>query len=82
MKNILLICVGLMFVGCTKEECKPEIQTIYKTETIVKTIPCPTIKVDCDFKGEQFVPTKKLLDCVILQKRALELCNKESIVSH
>ena len=80
MKKIVLLmligCVVLSFTGCSNKECQPEIKTVYDVKEVVKTIPCNPPKINCDFKGNNFVPAKKLLECVVEQKRALEACGQ------
>lgn len=66
--------VCLTFTGCSEKECQPEIKTVYDVKEVVKMVPCSPPKIDCDFKGDNFVPAKKLLECVVEQKRVIEAC--------
>lgn len=81
---IILLLNGLVFFilwlilnGCSlnKDNLQP---TSSKVQIVEKVVPvaCPIEKVECDFTGKDFVPTKKLLECVILQKRIIEQCSK------
>lgn len=76
----ILFCVVVLasvLAGCG-------VKTITKTELVVDTqtqdvyipVKCEIPEISCEFKGEGFVPTEKLLDCVIKQKRAIEICTK------
>lgn len=72
--SIILIMVSLLLTGCsTKQE--PKTTIVYETKEILIPVPCKVPTINCDFSGEGFIPTQKLLDCVILQKRALEACS-------
>lgn len=79
-KIVLLMIIGcvvcLTFTGCSPKECQPEIKTVYDVKEVVKTMPCNPPKINCDFKGDNFVPAKKLLECVVEQKRALDACSQ------
>lgn len=73
---ILFTLVSLwLLIGCAKEEIKPESQKVNVIEKNV-IVGCPTQHVTCDFSGDNFVPTKKLLECVKLQKYVIEQCQK------
>lgn len=79
MKKILLhlvfgVLVSIVYCGCSQKEAEPKTQIVYETKEVVKFKPCPVPDVNCDFKGEGFVPTQKLLECVVEQKKALAVC--------
>lgn len=83
MKKIVFLSVigcivCLTFTGCPAKECQPEIKTVYDVKEVVKYVPCNQPKINCDFTGENFIPAKKLLACVVEQKRVLELCNNNT----
>lgn len=78
MKTLTLLfigCLGMLLSGCSeKQECLPEVQVVYKTIEVPKVTSCKSPTVICDFSGDGYKPTKKLLECVVAQKRALEVC--------
>jgi len=68
----------LLMAGCaTKQECKPDIQIVYKTQDVYKEVPCGVPEVKCNFVGSGYEPTKKLLECVVEQKKAMAVCGKK-----
>jgi len=73
-KLLFLLVLGLVMTGCASE---PKIVTkdviVYKYKKVYVPTPCD-VTVKCDFTGEGYEPTSKLLECVIDQKRALEYC--------
>ena len=71
---VTVILITFLFTGCFCETPEPIVKI--KTITVEKTVPCDLPKVHCDFHGEGFEPTQKLLDCVVIQKKALETCAK------
>lgn len=80
LSNILIILViCCVCISCSskveKEEFKPTKTKIQIVEKIVP-VACKIPKLDCNFSGSNFVPTQKLLECVILQKKILEDCSK------
>jgi hypothetical protein len=86
---IMLVFAGLYFAGCifdSPEPCKPcpppQVTIQYKTQYVDRPVPCPDQNVTCNFKGEGYTPTQRLLECVVLQKRALEVCYGTSYVNN
>jgi len=75
MKIFSILFIMLLMGGCTTAPPKEKIVTVYKTKNVYIPQPCDA-KVTCDFSGDGFVPTKKLLECVVKQKRALEYCRQ------
>ncbi len=75
---IVLFSVVTLFTGCGSK-CPPTpepiVKIVYKTKEVKVEVPCKLPEIDCDFVGEGFVPTEKLLQCVVTQKRALETCS-------
>lgn len=83
MKNLssilISLVIGYMFISCSYKEVKEEFKpTATKTQVVEKVVPvaCKIPKLDCDFSGNNFAPTQKLLECVILQKKILNDCSK------
>ena len=74
--KILLIAISalLLMSGCADKTPRPIIKTEIK-EVYVE-VPCSIPQISCDFEGPGFVPTKKLLECVVTQKIALDTCAK------
>lgn len=73
-KIVILIFVTFMLFGCHQKECRPDIQIQYETQEVIKYKPCITQEPNCDFSGEGFIPTEKLLACVIEQKKIINVC--------
>jgi len=75
--KILIMVITILLTGCSCKEPEP----IRVIETVYVNIPvkCILPKVKCDLNGNGYVPTVKLLECVIEQKRALEVCDKSII---
>ena len=76
--NVLLLMVVMYFVtGCAKDQddLKPTSQqtVIQKQNVIVK---CEVPKVECEFAGKGFIPTRKLLECVKIQKEVIRICTE------
>lgn len=77
--SIIFILSVILFTGCATTQYKqlpPEkvVVTEIQEKVVVKPCPVPDLSKVCDFKGDFFTPTEKLLQCIIAQKRALELC--------
>lgn len=72
---ITVLIVSIFFGGCVSQP-EPEIRTVYKTKEVKVPVKCKVPEINCSFKGEGFEPTIKLLECIQLQKRALEACAK------
>lgn len=77
IKITVLLLLGIVMVGCGQQP-EPEPMIKIKTEYVYKTVPCVVPKINCEFSGEGYTPTKKLLACVIEQKKALELCSGQN----
>lgn len=78
LASIVGIGLAVMMSGCTTTIDTPE-RLVVKQE-IVETkvlVGCKLPKIECEFTGEGFIPTEKLLDCVQKQKKALELCQEQ-----
>lgn len=78
----ILFLLGLVVAvsqGCSCKNTETT-KTVVSTDVVKVNIPvaCQFPKVVCDFGGEGFVPTEKLLDCVIIQKRLMEACSAEN----
>lgn len=76
MFKYLIFTVSLLLVGCSNNQVKKELVVEYQTVEKIVVQKCEIPKIDCDFRGEGFIPTEKLLECVIKQKRALEICTE------
>lgn len=80
--TLLIVCIGIgiamILSGCVSTVNTPE-RLVVKQE-VVETkvlVGCQLPKIECEFTGEGFTPTEKLLDCVQKQKKALELCQEQ-----
>ena len=78
---ILILAIGVLLAlsGCSTPPAKPvppKIVTEYKTVEVYVTKPCDVPMPTCDFSGEGFEPTVKLLECLTELKQALKYCKK------
>lgn len=87
--TIISVCVSLciaiaMFFGCSSSsldnryignDLKPNSERINIQERIV-TVKCKIPEVECEFSGDNYVPTKKLIECISLLKEAIRVCNQ------
>lgn len=77
---LMLVGLGLFIIGCGGKTTITKVpETVVKIETVKEYVveKCTVPKDLCEFTGEGFVPTEKLLDCVILQKHFLKVCSGE-----
>jgi len=75
--KIFSIVFFLVFLlhGCASKPCpEPPVVTLYKEKVVYKETPCKVPDFTCDFSGEGYDPTVKLLECISLQKRIIETC--------
>jgi len=74
MIYIISAIFALMLTGCFEDPKPPEKEVVIKTETqkVNTPVTCEVPKVTCDFKGDGFTPTIKLLECVAKQKYILD----------
>ena len=70
-KISLLLLVSIFFIGCTQQP-EPRVVTITKEVEVYIPTKMKRPKLDCEFKGEGTEPIGKLLECLVLHKRALE----------
>ena len=77
-----LLLAGWVLVGCSSSSTTVLGPTSCKAQIIEKQViaGCPIQEIDCDFSGENFEPTRKLLECVKLQKVVLEQCAKVTTI--
>ena len=69
----------LVLTGCSTPTTKPVPPTIiteYKTVEVYVTKPCDAPMPTCDFSGDGFEPTVRLLECLTTLKRTLKYCQK------
>ena len=73
-KVLLMGLVILTMTGCNPK-CEPN--TVYVDRVVEVKVPvkCTVPKVECEFSGVGSEPVAKLLECVVVQKRAMEVCN-------
>ena len=77
-KIICLIFVSLFLVGCATTKIKQlSGETVVKIEKVKEYVveKCHVPDDLCEFSGEGFIPTEKLLNCIIIQKRYLDICS-------
>ena len=68
----LILIISLFITGCSNKECQPTIITNTETKYVDLPVKPDRPKINCDFEGEGNIPIKKLLECIILQKRVIE----------
>ena len=73
IRNYLLIVLAtlttLTFSGCSWCETIVEVPKPYAVPT-----PCEVPKVNCKFSGDGSEPVVRLLECIVEQKKAMEVC--------
>ncbi len=75
LSSVLVILISmLLFTGCAQKHEPIIITEVDVQEKVVESGKCNIPEISCDFKGEGFEPTKRLLECVILQKKYLDIC--------
>lgn len=75
MKIFSLIFILLFLVGCSTVEVRREQVLVDNPIEVGVPVPCKVDGLTCDFTGENYIPTYKLLQCVIVQKRIIEICS-------
>lgn len=75
MKIFSILLIALALTSCAGTTPPANEVIVYKYKDVMIPVPCDT-DVKCDFSGEGYVPTKKLLQCVIEQKHALDYCKQ------
>ena len=82
MKYLLLMLpitiVSLFIIGCASEQdtLKPTSTNVNVVEKNV-VVACEVPKVECEFAGKGFIPTRKLLECVKIQKEVIRICTEK-----
>ena len=68
----------ILYAGCVKKQdtLKPTSEKVNVIEKKV-AVACEVPKVECEFEGTGVVPTKKLLECVKLQKEVIRICTEK-----
>lgn len=74
---VLISSLAFTFFGCAAKEdrlCPNSQKVIVQEKKVV--VSCKIPKIECEFTGENFEPTKKLIECLKKQKEAIKLCNQ------
>lgn len=74
-KVLLFVLPIMLFIGCSTHEIRKEVVEVVDTVEVSKPVPCKVDNFTCDFTGDLYTPTYKLLTCVIIQKRIIEICS-------
>jgi len=79
-KYLLLVSMTLIVIGCGDKNPNPEhdVVVVTKVKKIYIETGCKVPNIDCDFTGDGFEPTVKLLECVSLQKHVLDSLKEQS----
>ena len=75
LKSLLVISVILTtmtFSGCT---CKEQVRYVDVPLPYAVPVPCDVPDVNCSFKGEGSEPVIRMLECIVDQKKAIEVCD-------
>lgn len=75
MKIFSFIFILLFLVGCSTVEVRREQVLVDNPIEVGVPVPCKVDGLTCDFTGDNYIPTYKLLQCVIVQKRIIEICS-------
>lgn len=75
---IVSVLMLFWFNGCAEKQdtLKPTSEKVSVIEKKV-AVACEVPKIDCNFEGKGIVPTKKLLECVKLQKEVIRICTEK-----
>lgn len=74
LSSLILLVLMVLLTGCGSTKEPLIITKIEIQEKLVEVNKCKVPELHCDFSGEGFEPTKRLLECVILQKKYLDIC--------
>lgn len=68
--------LALSAFGCADKLNGNDSKVIVDTRTVEVKVPvkCQIPKIECDFTGDGFTPTEKLLACVKTQKTVIDAC--------
>lgn len=76
--GLMILVTTFWFNGCVGKEdaLKPTSEKVNIVEKKV-VVACEVPKVECDFEGKGVIPTKKLLECVKIQKEVIRICTEK-----
>lgn len=80
----LFLSLCFLLVGCSTVKVKQlEGETVVKIEKVKEYVveKCNVPNNLCEFSGEGFIPTEKLLNCVITQKHYLDICSGKKVLT-
>ena len=72
--KLLGVIALALLVGCAPKTIIKD-HVVYKTRTVYVQVPCD-VEVHCEFSGDGYTPTRKLMECIVKQKRAIEYCKQ------
>jgi len=67
----LVLSTMIAFNGCG---CTPEVRYVDRPVEVKVPVKCKMPEVYCDFNGTGSEPAIKAFECIITQKRAMEVC--------
>lgn len=76
----LIIVVMIMSHGCAstqQDTLKPNSTKVQVVEKKV-IVACEIPKVHCDFEGKGIIPSRKLIECVKIQKEVIKICTEKT----
>lgn len=71
---LVLLLASIFFNGCTTVIEKEKVVTAIDTVEVPKIVPCNVDNLTCSFKGDYYLPTYYLLDCLRAHKRIIKIC--------
>lgn len=82
--SISLFFIIVLLSGCASTKIKEvKGETVVKIEKVKEYVveKCNVPDKLCEFSGNGFVPTEKLLNCVITQKHYLDICSGKKLLN-
>ena len=77
---LFLSLIAVTFFGCSTEQDRlvPNSQQVIVQEKKV-IVSCKIPEIECEFSGNKFEPTRKLIECLKKQKEAIRICNDTKV---
>lgn len=78
--SCMLLVVMLLNHGCASDQPDPLKPTSSRTQVVEKkvVVACEIPKIHCDFEGKGIIPSRKLIECVKLQKEVIKICTEKN----
>lgn len=82
--SISLFFIIVLLSGCASTKVKEvKGETVVKIEKVKEYVieKCNVPDNLCEFSGNGFIPTEKLLNCVVTQKHYLDICSGKKVLN-